>query len=171
VSAETTFPLDIADLAVVQTHVLALADRCAARLRADGMVGRTLSVKVRTSDFRTLTRSRTLTSPTDVGREIYLVARELLAAVDLGGLPVRLVGVRAEGLEAASVSAHQPTFAEVEVDGRRGLARRDAELVMDHVRARFGGGSIQSASTTSVSEPTGRVTLSSTTAAAKRDLS
>jgi len=171
VSAETTFQLDIADLAVVQTHLLALADRCAARLRADALVGRTLSVKVRTSDFRTLTRSRTLTSPTDVGREIYLVARELLAAVDLGGLPVRLVGVRAEGLESASMSAHQPTFAEVGVDSGRGLARRDAELVMDEVRARFGGGSIQAASTSGVSEHTGRVTLSSTTAAAKRDLS
>jgi len=171
ISAETTFPSDLADLAVVQTHVLALADRCAARLRADGLVSRTVSIKVRTSDFRTLTRSRTLSSPTDVGRELYLVARELLAAVDLGGLPVRLVGVRADGLAAASATAHQPTFAEVGADSGRSLARREAELVMDHVRGRFGGASIQVASTAGVRQPTGRVTLSPTTAAAKRDLS
>jgi len=146
IGAETTFAADVADLAVVQRHTLVLADRCAARLRAEGMVSRTVSIKVRTSDFRTLTRSRTLPTPTEVGREIYLVARELLAGVDLGGLPVRLVGVRAEGLSPAHLTAQQPTLEEAVADS--GLARRDAERAMDLVRDRFGSGSIQAASTT-----------------------
>lgn len=152
IGAETTFPTDVADLTVVQTQTLALADRCAARLRSEGMVSRTVSIKVRTSDFRTLTRSRTLPTPTEVGREIYLVARELLAGVDLGGLPVRLVGVRAEGLSPAHSTAQQPTLEESVADS--GLARRDAERAMDLVRDRFGSGSIQPASMAAVREST-----------------
>ena len=95
-----------------------------------------MSIKVRTSDFRTLTRSRTLPTPTDVGREIFLVARELLAGVDLGGLPVRLVGVRTEGLSPAGTTPRQPTLEEAM--GEDGAARRDAERVMDLVRDKFG---------------------------------
>ncbi|GCE76184.1 DNA polymerase IV [Cellulomonas biazotea] len=136
VGAEETFVEDVADLTVVQAKALELADRCAARLRHRGLVGRTISIKVRTSDFRTLTRSRTLTTPSDVGREVYLAARELLAGVDLGGLPVRLVGVRVEGLEPAAAVVRQPTLEEA-VDEPVSV-RRDAERAMDEVRARFG---------------------------------
>lgn len=138
VGAEETFLQDVADLSVVEAKALELADRCAVRLRRQGVVGRTVSVKVRTSDFRTLTRSRTLHTPTDVGREIYLAARELLAAVDLGGLPVRLVGVRVEGLTDASGAVRQPTLEEAVDDA----GRREAERAMDQVRDRFGSGAI-----------------------------
>ncbi|QTE30647.1 DNA polymerase IV [Pengzhenrongella sicca] len=168
ISAETTFPVDLTDLAVVQTHALALADRCAGRLRAEGLVTRTVSIKVRTSDFRTLTRARTLPAPTDVGREIYLVARELLAGVDLGGLAIRLVGVRAEGLSAAASTAQQPTLEEAVGDEQ--LGRRKAEQAMDLVRSRFGLESIRAASVAVVKDTKDRVTPSSTTADANRDL-
>ena len=169
IGAEVTFPVDVVDLAAVQREVLALADRCGARLRGDGAVARTVSVKVRTSDFRTLTRSRTLPTPTQVGREIYLVARELVAGVDLGGLAVRLVGVRAEGLSPAGSTAQQPTLEESVADTE--FARRDAERVMDLVRGRFGRGSIQSASTAGTTGSPPTVTLASTSAAADRELS
>lgn len=140
VGAEETFAVDVRDMRLVESKALDLADRCAGRLRAQRLVARTVSIKVRTSDFRTLTRSRTLPQPTDVGRELYLVARDLLAAVDLEGLPVRLVGVRAEGLTPAGDAVRQPTLEEavaVRVD-----ARRDAERAMDLVRRRFGRSAI-----------------------------
>jgi DNA polymerase IV len=140
VGAETTFEHDLRDLAAVQDRVLELSDRCAARLRQQGYVARTVSVKVRTSDFRTVTRSRTLVTPTDVAREIYLVARELVAGVDLHGLAVRLVGVRAEGLEGRHGSVAQPTLEEA-VD-EHGATRRRAEEAVDAVRGRFGVRSI-----------------------------
>ncbi|MCB7137771.1 DNA polymerase IV [Cellulosimicrobium marinum] len=140
VGAETTFDHDLRDLDAVQAKVLELADRCAGRLRAQEVVARTVSVKVRTSDFRTVTRSRTLGAPTDVARELYLVARELVAGVDLHGLAVRLVGVRAEGLAPRDETAVQPTLDEA-VD-ERGDARRRAEAAMDAVRGRFGVRSI-----------------------------
>ncbi|WP_298459685.1 DNA polymerase IV [uncultured Cellulomonas sp.] len=146
IGAEVTFPSDVADLAVVQRQAAVLADRCAQRLRAESMLARTVSIKVRTSDFRTLTRSRTLPTPTDVGRDLHGVARDLLAAVDLGGLPVRLVGVRAEGLSPAGSTPRQPTLEEAVGDD--GAARRDAERAMDLVRARFGTAAIVPGSAT-----------------------
>lgn len=151
IGAETTFAQDLWDLRAVEKHVLALADKVAARLRGQGVVGRTVAVKVRTSDFRTLTRSRTLSGPTDVAREIYLVARELLAAADLRGLPVRLVGVRMENLSPRAGLAEQPTLEEAA--SPRGEARREAELALDAVRQRFGSGSI-SLGTRAASRPT-----------------
>lgn len=141
VGAEETFVEDVADLTVVQAKVLELADRCAARLRHKELVARTVTVKLRTSDFRTLTRSRTLTTPSDVGRELYLVARELVAGADLGGLPVRLVGVRAEGLEHVAATVRQPTLEEAVAEPTPD--RREAERVMDEVRARFGAAAIR----------------------------
>lgn len=163
IGAEVTFPADVADLAVVQTQALDLADRCAVRLRQQQLLARTVTVKVRTSDFRTLTRSRTLPTPTDVGRELYLAARDLLAGVDLGGLPVRLVGVRAEGLTPAASTVRQPTLEEAV--GENGAGRREAERVMDHVRQRFGAAAIRPASTSGV------VDRRSTTDIARGDLS
>ncbi|GAA3811427.1 DNA polymerase IV [Cellulomonas soli] len=140
IGAEETFDVDVADIAVVEAKILELADRCASRLRAHRFVARTVSIKVRTSDFRTLSRSRTLSSPTDVAREIYLAGRSLLAGVDLEGLPVRLIGVRAEGLAPAATTVRQPTLDEA-VDEQDG-PRREAERAMDLVRSRFGRAAI-----------------------------
>lgn len=140
VGAEETFAVDVRDMRVVESKALELADRCAGRLRAQQQVARTVAVKVRTSDFRTLTRSRTLPQPTDVGREIYLAARDLLAGVDLGGLPVRLVGVRTEGLSPAEDHVRQLTLDEAV--GGNADARREAERTMDLVRERFGRAAI-----------------------------
>lgn len=154
ISGETTFATDEHDLGRVQTTALELSDRCAGRLRELSLVARTVSIKVRTSDFRTLTRSRTLAIPTDVGREVYLAARDLLAAVDLGGLPVRLIGVRVGSLAAASERMSQPTLEEAlaavedDVNGLLGttsspaLPQRAAEQAMDRVRGKFGRSAI-----------------------------
>jgi DNA polymerase-4 len=132
VSAEVTFDDDVADLSVVETAARDLSGACAGRLRRLGLVARTVSVTVRASDLRTLTRSRTLTTPTDVGREVFLIARELLAAADLSGLPVRAVGLGLEGLSRASVLVRQPT-ADDALD-EPGLLHRGAERPEGDVR-------------------------------------
>lgn len=138
VGAETTFAADTTDAQVIEGHVVAMADRCAAQLRAKGMVGRTVSLKVKTSDFQVLTRSRTLVVPTDVAAEVLGAAKELLAATDLGGRAVRLVGVRMEGLVPRD--ERQLTLEEAVDDA--GPARRRAEAAMDEVRSRFGRASV-----------------------------
>jgi len=91
---EETFAHDIDDPELIHAHLLKLSDQVAGRLRRSGQVGRTVSVKVRFADFTTLTRSRTLTSPTDVGREIYETVRHLYDALGLERVRIRLVGVR-----------------------------------------------------------------------------
>src|SRR5262249_37772526 len=74
IGAETTFDADVADLSVLRRTMLALSNKVAGRLRHAGQAGRTVSIKVRLADFRTLNRSRTVTVPTDVSREIFEVA-------------------------------------------------------------------------------------------------
>lgn len=139
--AETTFGSDQSDLRVVQRQLLQLADQCATRLRRQGVVAKTVTVKVRTADFRTVTRARTLLSPTDVAQEIYLTVRDLVAEVDLRGLPVRLVGVRVENLVERAEAVVQLTLDEA----NRGEpeARRSVERAVDLVRDRFGQTAIQ----------------------------
>ncbi|SDC72270.1 DNA polymerase-4 [Sanguibacter gelidistatuariae] len=143
IGAETTFATDVYDMSFVESKLLDLADRCAHRLRAQEVLARTVSVKVRTSDFRTLTRSRSLVSPSDSGHEIYLVARELVSSVDLRGLPVRLVGVRGEGLERRSTAVLQLTLEDAV--GGKTEQQRLADAAMDQVRMRFGRSAIRPA--------------------------
>ena len=141
VGAETTFDVDRTDLSWVEARLLDLADRTARELRDRDLLARTVSVKVRTADWQTLTRSRTLVAPTDVSQEIFAAARELFGGVDLAGRAVRLVGVRAEGL--APAATRQPTLEEA-VDGP---GRRAAERAMDEVRRRFGTSAVAPGST------------------------
>lgn len=145
IGAETTFAQDLYDATLISAALLELADRCATRLRGQGFVARTVSVKVRTSDFRTLTRSRTLVSPTDVARTLHDVALELLRDVDRRGLPLRLVGVRAENLEQRGAAVEQPTLEEAVREET--VAQRTAERTLDQIRDRFGVNSIGPAST------------------------
>ncbi len=137
---ETTFGSDQRDREAVEARILELSDKVAGRLREAGYVARTVELKVRTNDFRTLTRSRTLDGPTDVARELYRAARELFAAVDLRGLPVRLVGVRAMNMSQRSGFAEQLTLDDASSD--RPDQRREAELALDAVRSRFGSRAI-----------------------------
>lgn len=162
IGAETTFPQDEHDMSHVQRTALELADRCGTRLRELSLVARTVTVKIRTSDFRTLTRSRTLSTPSDVSRELYLTARELLASVDLRGLPVRLVGVRVDGLAAATEHMSQPTLDEALAltDGGSRAVQRDADHVMDLVRGRFGTAALVPGSVAHASHTAGPTTIS-----------
>jgi hypothetical protein len=83
VGAEETFPADVDDPEVIRKELLRLSGRTAQALRAAGCVARTVTVKLRLASFKTITRSRTLTDPTDVAREIYTVACALYEASGL----------------------------------------------------------------------------------------
>ena len=131
IGAEVTFDADVADPLEIRRTLLALAEKVGARLRAAGQVGRTVSLKVRLADFRTVNRSRTLPVPTDTAREMFDTAWALWTALDPGE-PVRLVGVRMEGLAAAEETPRQLTLGAPE----RGW--REAEAAADAAAARFG---------------------------------
>ncbi|WP_079035190.1 DNA polymerase IV [Streptomyces hirsutus] len=97
VSVEDTYDVDIHDRVRVGVEVQRLADRCVRRLRAAGLSGRTIVLKVRRYDFSTLTRSETLRGPTDDPAVVREAAARLLDSVDTTG-GVRLLGVGVSGL-------------------------------------------------------------------------
>jgi DNA polymerase-4 len=136
---EETFPRDVDDPEVIRRELLRLSEKVASRLRQQGYAGRTVVLKVRFADFTTITRSRTLRSPTDVGREIYATASALLDALGLQRARLRLVGVRAEGLVDADEAPRQMLLDEPE------LGWREAEQAVDRASARFGRGSVRPA--------------------------
>ncbi len=139
VGNEETFERDIEDPALIHAHLLRLADRVAGRLRVAGNVGRTVSLKVRFADFSTISRSRTLSRPTDVGKEIYDAARGLYDALGLQDVRVRLVGVRLEGLVDAHDAPRQLVLGEPE------HGHREAEIAVDALRARYGSAAVRPA--------------------------
>lgn len=137
VGHEVTFEVDITDAEVLRRELLRQADAVAVRLRRGGWVGRTVVLKLRYSDFRTITRSRTIAEPTDLGRRIYEEVRGIydgLGAHDR----VRLIGVRVEQLspredQVMSLWDEDETW-------------RDTERAVDGVAERFGRGALRPAS-------------------------
>ncbi|WP_417506317.1 DNA polymerase IV [Microbacterium sp.] len=97
---EETFDTDIRDRDFLRAELLRLADRVAARLRRADWETATVAIKIRFDDFRTLSRSVTLSEPTAVGQRIGEAAQTLFEQIDRRD-PVRLVGVRAENLRPA----------------------------------------------------------------------
>ena len=93
-------------------ELLRLSAKVAARMRAAGVAGRTVTLKVRFADFTTITRSRTLPEATDVTREIYETAARLFDALGLQRARIRLVGVRVEGLVPAATVHRQLVLGE-----------------------------------------------------------
>jgi DNA polymerase-4 len=161
VGAERTFPTDVGDPAALARELLSLSGRVAAQLRRRRRSARTISVKVRYADFRTITRSRTLRDATDVSQTIYSTAADLVADLGLlggarapgGGLgtpgvvvpppgtaaaAVRLLGVRAGNLLEAG--ARQLLL------GERPDGWAELERVADRARVRFGAGAVGPAS-------------------------
>ena len=140
IGTDETFAHDIDDPVVIHRELLRLSERTAARVRAAGMMGRTISIKVRFADFTTITRARTLRDPTDVSRDIYATATSLFDALGLQRARIRLVGVRMEGLVEA---AHAPVQAMLDEPDH---GWRDADRAVDRASARFGAGAVRPAS-------------------------
>jgi len=97
VSAETTFPTDLTDQRELAEHARRLINRVIVRLVKDGATGRTITLKIRSYDFSTITRSVTLDQPTDSAAKILSGAKQLLSAIDTSN-GIRLLGVGVSGL-------------------------------------------------------------------------
>jgi DNA polymerase-4 len=94
---EHTFDVDTSDREVIERTLLAMAEGVSGRLRTAGVLASTVTVKIRDSSFRTITRQRTLPEPTDLTEPIWKAALDL-ARPELRGLRIRLVGVTASHL-------------------------------------------------------------------------
>jgi DNA polymerase-4 len=139
IGAEETFGRDLSDHDEIRRELLRLSDKVARRLRAAEWTGRTIAIKVRFSDFTTISRSRTLPEPTDVAREIHTVAVALFDHLDVR-TSLRLVGVRVEQLTRADSAPHQLEL------GERERGWREAEQASDRAVTRFGPRAVRPAS-------------------------
>lgn len=135
ISAEETFPDDVADGEVLRGEVRHLAHRVGARLREGRLRGRTVTLKVRSGDFRTATRSATLEEPTDHDEELARAALDLLASVEAGA-GLRLVGVGASNLQTDRFHQQRLPFGSA-------TDRRSVDAAVDAVRERFGPGALR----------------------------
>jgi DNA polymerase-4 len=146
---EETFSRDHHERASLERELVRLADSVGVRLRAHGLAGRTVSIKVRFHDFRTITRAVTLPSAVDTGHDVAHAARGLLAEVDPSA-GVRLLGVSVSGLSEEGVRqlTLDDALAEHRPGGGGGETTRwsDASSAMDEIRERFGDDAIGPAS-------------------------
>jgi DNA polymerase IV len=138
--AQETFGRDSDDRAAVLREMLRLTARVTSRMRTKGVVGRTVAITVRYTDFTTLTRSHSLPEATDVTQEVYAAAVRLFDGLGPRPLPVRLVGVRVEGLVDRDRVHRQGVLGEPE----HGWS--DADRAVDRAAARFGTSAVRPAS-------------------------
>lgn len=144
--AEETFSRDTNDEAVISRELLRLASKVTARMRRAEFVGRTVSIRIRFSNFETITRSRTLPDPTDLTTLVHAEALGLFRALRTQRR-IRLVGVRVEGLRARTGTDRQLTLGERE----RGWA--EADRAVDRAGRRFGSGAVRPATLFGGSRP------------------
>ncbi len=135
ISTESTFEFDLRDRLEIEDFLFCAATEVARSLRKDGWRSKTIQLKVRTGSFRTMTRSITLDSPTDLGETIFRAALTLFAErIDLEGEGVRLLGVGAAGLTHEEIPHQGGLFDEAPVDGPHAISER----LMDRILATHG---------------------------------
>jgi len=128
ISSETTFENDIRDFTTLERMLWRLSEKVSARLKSAELAGSTITLKLKTADFRQRTRSQSIHAPTQLAAKIFAVSREMLAK-EIDGTAFRLMG--------AGVSALRPGSQAHDTDM---LDRRsaDAERAIDNLRKKFG---------------------------------
>jgi DNA polymerase IV len=132
ISSETTFETDIRDFASLEKLLWRLSEKVSSRLKSGELAGSTITLKLKTADFRQRTRSQSIHAPTQLAAKIFAITREMLAK-EIDGTAFRLMG--------AGVSALRPGS---QADDTDMLDRRsaDAERAIDDLRKKFGSAAV-----------------------------
>ncbi len=131
ISHEHTFEHDECDAAALASMMARLTEMVCRRLREHRLHARKVGIKLRYSDFSTITRGRTLHRPTQLDAEVLELVRELFATNWQRGRAIRLLGVQTSGLEAADLQLELPT-------GGHETRLRQAMEAVDALRDRYG---------------------------------
>jgi DNA polymerase-4 len=138
ISNETTFEPDITDMEVLRAWLVDLVEQVGWRLRRHRLRGRTVQLKVRFADFSLITRSCTLPEPTNITRELWQVADDLLCQrLPAGHLPVRLVGMGVSGLDDTGLVQG------ILFDQEERQKQSQVDAVADEIKERFGAGALR----------------------------
>jgi DNA polymerase IV len=132
ISAETTFEHDIAGFRQLELRLWHLCEKVSGRLKGSELAGATVTLKLKTADFRLRTRAQSFGQPTQLAAKIFACGRELLAR-EIDGTKFRLIGIGVSALAPAAGG----DFADL-IDRRTA----DAESAIDRLRARFGDDAI-----------------------------
>ena len=135
VSAETTFDSDIGAMRPLEKTLWNLSERVSTRLKANALSGTTITLKLKTADFQTRTRARSLSDPTQLAARIFDCGRELLAK-EVDGTKFRLIGIGVSNLEPGEVADPDDLLN----PGARKIAT--SERALDGLREKFGRGAI-----------------------------
>ena len=132
ISSETTFETDIRDFATLERLLWKLSEKVSARLKTADLAGLTVTLKLKTADFRQRTRSQSIAAPTQLAAKIFAVSREMLAK-EIDGTAFRLMGTGVSALRPGS-----------QADDTDMLDRRaaHAERAMDDLRKKFGAAAV-----------------------------
>ncbi len=136
VSAETTFDQDIRALDMLVPILWDLSEKVHRRLKTQGLAGATVTLKLKTADFRIISRSRTGSDATQLAKRIFDQAKELLAPEAKGKTAFRLIGVGVTGLKPASQADRGDLL---DHDLKRDIA---TESAVDAIRAKFGNAAV-----------------------------
>ena len=139
ISAAETFDTDIEDQEIILREFLRLTEKATYRMREKDFSARTISIKVRFADFKTITRSKTLPLPLSATHEVFEIVKALFLALKLDRARLRLVGVSLDGLEDGVDGTEQLIL------GEREKGWRQATAAIDQASARFGQGSVRPA--------------------------
>lgn len=137
VSAETTFHEDRRDLNWLEDVLWELCEKVSARMKASGFEGRTVTLKLKAADFKTITRRTTLPNPANLARTLFAAAKPMLHEA-AGGKAYRLIGVGFSGLSFASDNTGA---ADLFGDGNERIAKQ--EKAIDALREKFGRDVVQ----------------------------
>jgi DNA polymerase-4 len=132
VGSEETFSRDLDATEDILREILRLSDRTAGRLRAKALCGRTVTLKVRFSNFSTITRSKTFDGELDAAAEIYEIAKALYLRLDPERPRIRLLGVAITGL------ASGPARRQLDLLAAPGTGWPEASDAVDRIRERWG---------------------------------
>ncbi len=135
VSAERTFNTDIAEYALLEDRLWQVCEETAQRAKRHGVEGSTLTLKLKTKDFRSLTRSMTLPSPTNLANALFRISKPMLARETKAGKAYRLIGVGLSHLEDARWDNRDLIDPSVE-------KRAKAERASDAARSKFGNAAV-----------------------------
>ena len=132
ISNETTFESDIRDFATLEKTLWRLSEKVSSRLKSSDLSGATITLKLKTADFRQRTRSQSIHAPTQLATKIFATSREMLAK-EIDGTPFRLIGTGVSALRVGSAA-----------DDTDMLDRRSAhaERAIDDLRKKFGSAAV-----------------------------
>ncbi len=138
VGHEDTFMEDIVDADEARRKLLALSNKTAQRMRRYGVKGKTVTLKIKTCEFKQKTRSETLADPIDDGLEIYKIVCRLLEKTPVGKTPVRLLGVSLSHLVDFEMHCQLSLFNQETITKRRRLLE-----ALDALHEKHGDNSIR----------------------------